>query len=426
MHSPFPQPIDAIAARTESTSSAGVVSIMLRLSPVPITAAHAYMDVTLHWTPDGEGEVARRRAEGLPVGADIRRSLQQRPVQWPWSGNLPTGQLNVNSVGPQPTSATTATIELTQTAGLLQCKNCFAVFQGTFSITFAYCLGSNLAAAAAGPTPALTPFWFTSQDSTGCLGQTAPSAPVPGTSTATCPVIPNTITTTNFADCSPAISWINNAAVTSSTTTPSIQGTPATTFNAAVNIEAFMSGTATVQFEWSSNGFSSGSGPSNTGGCTQSGDSSTCTPFTVVPLSPSLSITIAPGISAVIQGGMTAAVVYSGNLAGQLRVGTSASVAGFKLGGKLAFTDFTAQAPSCGAALTAGAPSRKEPTTTATACAAEMVKYATAYNNFPLTFRPSSLSASLTGLSVASIDATLFTNIKVRFSLTPGYTTLHS
>ena len=399
---------------------------MLRLSPVPITAAHTYMDVTLHWTPDGEGEVARRRAEGLPVGSDIRQRSLQRPVQWPWTGNLPTGQLNVNSMGPQPTSAVTATIELTQTAGLLQCKNCFAVFQGTFSVTFAYCLGSNLAAAAAAPNPALIPFWFTSQDSTGCLGQPGASAPIPGTAGGTpstvCPIVPDLITSSNFVDCSPAIAWINNAAVTGSTA-PSIQGSTAatatalgtgTTFNAAVNIEAYMSGTATVQFDWSSNGFSSGSGPSNTGGCTQSTDSSTCTPFTVVPYSPALSITIAPGISAVIQGGMTAAVVYSGNLAGTLRLGTSASVAGFKLGGKLAFTDFAAQAPSCGAALTGTPLLHKDPTTAAAACSAEMLKYATAYNNFPLAFRPAQLSASLTGLSVASIDATLWTNLRVR------------
>ena len=115
---------------------------------------HTYMDVTLHWNPNAAEEVARRRAEGLPVGGESRkRSLVTK------DGTLADLRLNWDG-----TKAITTNYEFVSSkAGLLTCKNCYAFLAAQYSFTLQFCLYGYFAGSY---------YWWTSDDFTGCIGST--------------------------------------------------------------------------------------------------------------------------------------------------------------------------------------------------------------------------------------------------------------
>ena len=269
----------------------------------------------MHWSPNGEEELARRRAAGLPVGVDLRRRNRGLAgPSWPWRGTAP---VSINSLG---TTAALATVELTSYPGLLQCQNCHVEMTSSYSITLQYCLASSITANS-------LVFWATSADSSGCLGYLNSPAPNGATCTA-----PDPITTQNFLDCAGTVSWITGVPPA----TPVLNNP--NTFNAALNIEAYTSGNANLNFLLNSNGYPSSltTPPSffSTGGCTSSQSSNTCTQQPIIPYSTAKSISIVTGFTADIRTSMTAAAVLSGVFSGGLQVGISGTSTGYMLGGK--------------------------------------------------------------------------------------------
>ena len=404
-----PPPADAITAHAEAAGPAPALTLTLR--PVPATALHHYMDVTMHYTPDGEGEVARRAAAALPLGADLRRrrrSLLGNSVTWPWAGSVPT--ININSVGSAPSTATVTSVELTSVPGLLACQQCHAEYAATYSVTYQFCLGSTVTVppAAGAPPPAAAAaapsvLWYTSNDATGCLGA-APAG------TAACPAL-TPITTANFLDCAGSGTWISNVGTAGAAGAVLPPAMAANTVNAALNIEAYITGSASVSLVLNSNGFSANG---NTGGCAGSTDSSTCAQQQVVPFTTALLIQITTGMTAEVAASLTGAVVYTGQLAGNLAVGISGTAASLKLGGRLATADFNRQASGCTTAPpAAGSGATARAAANPVACAAQIAALTTPYTNIPLAFAAVPLGARLTGASAGVLDATLWTNVRI-------------
>ena len=232
-------------------------------------------------------------------------------VTWPWTGASPN--INLNSEGVNPTKASLSSIAISST-GFVDCLNCHAeIAPSTYSITFQYCL--------AAVQSSKTVFWATSSSSDGCLGYSAAATLYPWQKCTT----PNLISTQNFLDCAPSVSWISG----STTNQPSLISS--NSLNAALNVEAFLSGDMSSNLILASNGIS---GSGSTGGCANSITSSSCTPQTLIPLSSALVISITTGLTAVIKVGMTGAAVYSGALTGSIEAGVQASAKAFKVGGK--------------------------------------------------------------------------------------------
>lgn len=120
------------------------LSLTLVLVPASVRDAHAMVDVSLKWDPDAAREVARRRAAGEPLGTDARRRLAADRGLGTVGDSKSIG-LNWNGIIGSGAAAEQETVEAFPSPGLLTCSNCFAYLGVSYSVSFQYCIGLEVA-----------------------------------------------------------------------------------------------------------------------------------------------------------------------------------------------------------------------------------------------------------------------------------------
>jgi hypothetical protein len=108
-------------------------SLEIELKPSTTQDVHISVDISFKWTPDGEKEAARRAAEGESLGVDVRRRRRELITK---SDSLPSFSINYDKA---KGTATTASIDVVA-GGVLKCENCYAFFEGTYTVTFRFCV----------------------------------------------------------------------------------------------------------------------------------------------------------------------------------------------------------------------------------------------------------------------------------------------
>jgi hypothetical protein len=367
-------PYYAIASATKTDSGA----VELQLTPASPSDLNLFMDIQLRWTPNGDGEVARRLAAGEPVGADARRRRRELLAA---SGALAGFAVNYD------TAANTITKpSITIVAGdVLTCENCYAHFSGTYAVTVKLCLGLSVTAYSRLITLDNQDKWTSGGSSIGGIATDAQLADCKSLAT----------TGTN--------SWVNPTT-----------GAQSMALNSALYIEAYIEGQGGVGFGLSSKGFSTtGTFGSS---CTSATDSSTCTPANVADFNVPPALTLAlTGVSANINIKVKAAALYSGSVAGDFSFGASASIGTaankFKLGGKINIPNSQVFASSFTSSCSSFA-SDPSPTSAKT-CLDALGSVITPYTNFPLAYNAKPVTFKVTSVPTGSLDATLFTTVTV-------------
>jgi hypothetical protein len=127
-------------ARVEARSDATIGSLTLTLTPATPMDLFLSMDTTIDFDPNVQRAHSRRLSAGLHLGADVRSDDAARRL---WSATLSSSQgVNWNGQTGANAAANTATIDMLPSvgAGVLACKNCYAYYSVSFTVSFKFCV----------------------------------------------------------------------------------------------------------------------------------------------------------------------------------------------------------------------------------------------------------------------------------------------
>ena len=136
---PYATPYFAVALAS-GPDDAAASTWTLTLTPATPMDLFLSMDTTINFDPNVQRAHSRRLGAGLHLGADVRSSDAARRL---WSATLSSSNgVNWNGQTGASAAASTATIDMLPSvgAGVLACKNCYAYYSVSFSVSFKFCV----------------------------------------------------------------------------------------------------------------------------------------------------------------------------------------------------------------------------------------------------------------------------------------------